>query len=395
MKGVLIMPTVDFKTRTEIVSYQSPEKKGEWVIGIDLGYSSVKGMCSNKYFCIPSYIQKVPDGAARIDTPSDTDIVYKDEEGGIWYIGNLAYDLAEACNLTDNYEELFGQDRYYTNSYIILSEVGTAIGLMGNQYGSRGDKKIVIQAGLPPLYLENGKESVKNVFGGHHKFSLKIGKMDWKDFEYDIDPDDVYLMSQPLGALMSATLDKNGRSIPNAKEYIKSDIMVFDPGFGTLDLFNVRKGNVVGSNTDPDGGMRKIFDKTCNDLFDVYGRKFTISQLQNYLEDGYIKIANKSNARKRSLESNSYSFEKVLEANSKSVFDRVIDNLIQTYNIAENYNYILLTGGTSEAWRPYIFEAFARANTIKIISANANDPKLSNIYSNVRGYFLYRLGASR
>ena len=162
--------------------------------------------------------------------------------------------------------------------------------------------------------------------------------------------------------------------------------------FGTLDLFNVRNGNVVGSNTDPNGGMRKVFELTCDDIYAVYGIALTVPQLQTRLDTGEIKLGEKSaDSRKRTLKSRTYSFENILLENSHKVFDSVVDSLIQVYNIAENYSYILITGGTSDAWMDYIKDAFADADTIKVVAANANDPSISNIYSNARGYFFQRM----
>ena len=155
---------------------------------------------------------------------------------------------------------------------------------MANQYGAPGDKEIVIQAGLPPLHLKKGKSEVQAIFQGRHRFSIKLGKQDWKDFDYEISEKNVFVMPQPLGSLISSSVDRDGRTIPNAMKFFRSSIMVFDPGFGTLDLFNVRNGNVVGSNTDPNGGMRKVFELTCDDIYAVYGIALTVPQLLTRLD---------------------------------------------------------------------------------------------------------------
>ena len=41
------MNTNDFKTRTEIIEEQSTCPEGYWVLGLDTGYSSVKGKSPN------------------------------------------------------------------------------------------------------------------------------------------------------------------------------------------------------------------------------------------------------------------------------------------------------------------------------------------------------------
>ena len=58
------MNTNDFKTRTEIIEEQSTCPEGYWVLGLDTGYSSVKGKSPNKRFAFPYYAKKVPEGRA-------------------------------------------------------------------------------------------------------------------------------------------------------------------------------------------------------------------------------------------------------------------------------------------------------------------------------------------
>jgi len=383
------MGTREFKTRTEIRKGQYPAKKGEWVIGVDIGYSAVKGMCANKVFCFPSYVKEVQEEIVRIGGTSDTDIMYRGEDGRLWYIGELAYDLAATKSMTDNMTELFGVDRYYTNTYTILSEVGTAIGLMDNQYGAKGNKKIVIQTGLPPQHLASGMNDVKNVFAGHHSFDLKIGDNKWNHFDYTIDFNDIFLISQPLGALFSASVGKDGHNIANAKNLFKSRIMVFDPGFGTLDLVSIRNGNIVDSSTNPNGGMKKVFEKTCEDIKEAYGVHITVPQLQRYLAKGCIRVTSRDNRGRKTLHGNTYSFENTLLSNCKKVFVNVLDEILQIYDLDSNYDIIIVTGGTSDAWKEYIVDALTGTD-ISLLSANMNDTSLSNIYSNVRGYFYFR-----
>ena len=55
------MNTNDFKTRTEIIEEQSTCPEGYWVLGLDTGYSSVKGKSPNKRFAFPYYAKKVPE----------------------------------------------------------------------------------------------------------------------------------------------------------------------------------------------------------------------------------------------------------------------------------------------------------------------------------------------
>ena len=80
------MDTKLFKTRTIIQSQtvngqraairKNPSRKpDQWVIGLDIGYSSVKGMSQNSLFTFPKFAKKLPKNAVTLAKPLDTDIL--------------------------------------------------------------------------------------------------------------------------------------------------------------------------------------------------------------------------------------------------------------------------------------------------------------------------------
>jgi molybdopterin biosynthesis enzyme len=54
------------------------------------------------------------------------------------------------------------------------------------------------------------------------------------------------------------------------------------------------------------------------------------------------------------------------------------------------YDYLIITGGTSAAWANRIRETLKDMETLKIINGNCND-NIPLIFANVRGYYLYRM----
>ena len=51
--------------------------------------------------------------------------------------------------------------------------------------------------------------------------------------------------------------------------------------------------------------------------------------------------------------------------------------------------FILVTGGTGEAWLDKIRDYFSGLKTVRVMTGNEND-HLPMIYSNARGYYMYR-----
>lgn len=214
------MQTNDFRTKTLCVPRNFPCPEKHWAIGLDIGYSGVKGISPNKYFCFPAYAKRIPENHTVLKEPSDTDIRYRDETGE-WVVGELAYDELNATGQMDSEAELYGRNRYYSDLFRVISRTGIALGFMDNDLKSYNDQKISVQTGLPPKYKNRDSEYLTDVLSGTHIFELKIGKKPWQKFTYTLGSENIAkVMSQPLGALLSASIDKNGKPLPDGKKYL-------------------------------------------------------------------------------------------------------------------------------------------------------------------------------
>lgn len=354
--------------------------------GLDIGYSGVKGISPNKYFCFPAYAKRIPENHTVLKEPSDTDIRYRDETGE-WVVGELAYDELNATGQMDSEAELYGRNRYYSDLFRVISRTGIALGFMDNDLKSYNDQKISVQTGLPPKYKNRDSEYLTDVLSGTHIFELKIGKKPWQKFTYTLGSENIAkVMSQPLGALLSASIDKNGKPLPDGKKYLdpnsNTNVLVFDPGFGTTDTYPIRSGIPQVGETFPEYSMHEVLARTCRDIESRYGREFSVSQLLNQLKTGTITVTNR-----RKMSSDSVDISPLLQKNCKGVCMDVVEKLKSVYDYFSDYSYIICTGGTYDAWKEDFDEVFKDMKTLQIISGNANDPSLSNVFSNVRGYY--------
>lgn len=62
-----------FNTPQEIIAGKYPVKNF-WIISVDIGFSSVKGVAPNKRFCFPSYVKKMDSSLMSVD---NDDIYYR------------------------------------------------------------------------------------------------------------------------------------------------------------------------------------------------------------------------------------------------------------------------------------------------------------------------------
>lgn len=381
------MKTSDYKTKTLIADRRFVSKGAKWVVGLDIGYSGVKVISPNTAACFPAYARKIPEGRMVLKEPADTDIRYRNKEG-TWTVGALAYEEVIASEVADSEAELYGRHRYHSDMFHVLAEVGLALGLRNNGINSVNGKTIYVQTGLPPKYMDgetDDRSELTDVLAGHHEFDLQIGKSDWKHFSFDISEKNVEIMPQPLGSLISVSVGQDGRMLPVTKKYFSSTVVIFDPGFGTLDDYMIVHGNVVGiGNTFSNLGMKEVFVRTVKDIQQVYGVSLTVAELQNKLENGTVKYVNKKEHK-----SDIYDFTSLLETHSKAVCSKAIEKMDSVHDYFSEVDYIVATGGTYDAWKEDFDSKFTEMQGLEIIPGNINEPDLPNIFSNVRGYYYF------
>lgn len=384
------MSTKDFKRRTIINSTPFPGSSEKWVIGLDMGYSTVKGISQNAVWCFPAFAKKIPSDRLVLGAPEPSDIRYRDSSG-TWVVGNLAYDEATSGEVITSEYELYSKNNFNSPMFRVKAAVGIAFGLKTNSFGSPKDKKIILQTGLPPKYLNYEiQDALVEGLEGEYHFELSVGGGQWEKYNFTIDTENIYVMAQPLGALISTSVAKNGRPAPDSKKYFQSDVIVIDPGFGTVDTYYVHQGNVMkeACETFNDLGMHEVFQRTCEEISKKFRRTITPTELETRLASGNIKIVNK-----KEMTSQLYDFNDVLEKNSLQVCSEVIEKMKQIYDCFVRTDYIIATGGTYEAWKDVFADTFRSMTSLELVPANINDVSLSNIFSNVRGYYYYRLNA--
>ena len=381
------MLLTDFATRTELVYRENRSSYGVWTIGIDYGFSGVKGFSPNKYFCYPNCAVKKDDAGNMLEY-TNNDIFIRDDEG-TWLVGSRAHDTLSSSDAMNYEAEMYGRNRYFTPSFRAVMKAGIGIGLASARFRKYKGEPIYIQTGLPPKYKEQDTPLITEALAGHYDFEMKIGKEPFRRYTIDILPENIFIMEQPMGSLFSAITDNNCIQTSKDTAVLKSNTLVFDPGFKTLDLYNISSGMLSGSETFDNLGMHEVFRRTVEEAKKKYGSNLTIPGMQSALKKGYI-----TSFDRKLMESRHVSFDDILYKNVQAVCDEAIQKIVSLYDYMRNHDYLIVTGGTGNAWFPYIAEKFKNMESLQIISANHHDPAVSNTYSNVRGYYLYIVQAA-
>ena len=390
------MRTSDFVPKTQILQRMNRTVPGYWPIGVDWGYSGIKGLSPNKAFILPNCAIKA-ENAAEVSDPDPTDIVVRDEDG-TWFVGDLALSLMG----TDggmNYEmEMYGRNRYFSPVFKTLMKVGIGFALSRNQIGcwDPAREKVVLQTGLPPRYRKADSPDFKEALSGKYDFEMRVGNGPFMRYRFEIDPEGVFIMEQARGALASSVMDAAGNVVPSQAKLMKQRTLCIDPGFKTLDVFNIASGVPIGEPQTFDNlGMQEVYLRAAAEIMNRYGKEMSVPAMQVAAKNGYFTSFNR-----RQMTTEKIWFGEILERANMSVCSDAVAKILTNWDYLQNHDNLIITGGAGDAWAPIIKERLRGMENLSIISSNRNDPSLSNVFGNVRGYYfrlvnrLSRKGAS-
>ena len=378
-----------FKTKSEITERKMPkingnnQYKGKTIIALDGGYSSVKGVSPNRIFMFPSYAKKAPKDLEVVGKVRAGDLQFRDNKTGeIWLVGQAAEALMDQRDLEYTTDaSLYTRYRYDSDVYRVIMATGMAIGLWGTGQGN----EIFLQTGLPAKYKDSDSPRIVKALIGDYDIGVKVGNLDWVNFQFSLDADHIGVMEQPQGTLCSVAYDNDGIS-QEGKKILHSDCLILDLGFGTEDIFASRVGYKSKHDTHSDTGMRAVFEEVIARMTKEHPEaEFKIFELQKYLEDGNAKYFDQDSRRVIKID-----FSKLLDEVNKEICEKSVNRLLEDYNNLMDYKYLIVTGGTGESRFEQIKEMLSGIEDLTVLPGNLNNRDLSFMYSNVIGYYMFR-----
>ncbi len=372
------MNTAKFRTRQERGALTYPKGK-DFVIGLDVGYSATKLFFETGYACFPSFVKEV---SGEMLIPDSADILYRDDTTGkLYLVGYNAQNIVVGTNNTDG--ELFSRNRYANPHFRVICYTAIGMAVMKKQ----DKRKIVIQTGLPAAYMSD-KEALKRALSSIPKFSIKLGSNDWVPIDVNVTQDSVFVMPQPMGALYSVLIKNDGTFTDNAMEMLSNQVMVLDAGFGTFDFYGIQGRQVVCQESLDDISMRAVFAETTKLISEQYNEDIRVPELQQFLTTGTITCFDED-----AMSSEEKPLAPLLDAANKAVFAKAKEKIRQNTGSFRGYKYLIVDGGTGDAWYEDIKEWLGKMKTLAIVPSNKND-HLAMIYSNARGYYMFRYTSS-
>lgn len=386
----MVMDLKDYIPDTQIIARQNVTAKGAWPVAIDYGYSSVKGFSPNKAFKYPNCAAKVKDDT-MIGEPKKSDITLRDASG-TWVVGEQAAALLADSGSINYEEDLFGRNRYFSPVFKAIIEAGIALGLKRNGVGGPGvGTRVSLQTGLPPRFREADSAVLRAALSGNYSFDMRAGFTPYEHYEFTIRPEDISIMDQPMGSLISCVTGTDGNTVRSQVGLLREKTLVFDPGFKTLDIFNIAAGIIEGTPQTYDNlGMLEVFTRAAEDIRKQYGTVLTVPQLQFAIRRGSVSVGDW-----RLGQTHDVPLDNIMEKTCRSVCMDAVSKMMASYDGLQNHDNLVITGGTGSVWLPIIADYFKNMRSIHIISANRNDQSLPNVFSNARGYYYFAVNRLR
>lgn len=370
------MDTKAFSTRTERRTKDNPHLDGVHIIGLDMGYSGPKCVHEKGNFVFPNFCKELEGDIFQ--ELSKNDLIYEDITTGKRYIvGEMATKSLSQDTVVPE-DILYSQNHYLHPDFLITFR--TALGLALWDTPTDGHD-VFLQTGLPPEYMLQGESYLRTVVEQRHVFTLQAGN-EKKTFDITLKHNQVDIMYQPMGTFYSVVFDTFGNLTKEIRDYMSSDVLIFDGGFKTLDEFMVQGKQLQLKKSNGNLGMKRVLEEARNQIQNDWQTYISIPAMQNCLRTGTFQVKDII-----MMKNDSYSIEPYLENANQLVREMAFDSIKEH---AFKVKFLVMTGGTGAAWYDYFKDRLKGLSSLKVISGGANS-SLPVVYSNARGYYFYRL----
>ncbi|WP_294373592.1 ParM/StbA family protein [uncultured Clostridium sp.] len=335
--------------------------KKEVYIAVDPGFDTIKVVANGEFFKFPFNTEKTDEKKISNMTVADDFILYRNKDNETWRIGQYARELLfekkDNSDVEEKMKNFYSEKRFVSDEFTIglRTAIAIAVSKLG-LYENIKNINIYIMVALPHSIRDNYSTQVRSILAGNHNYYLRIGKEEEKEYEFSIDENNIFTVSQTIASILGETSDDEG-NIDEDKFYYLSDgpTLVIDGGFYTIGEVAVDRGGSIDEEktfSDTSHAMKNINKEISKELEEqrpdikYYVIEYLMSKNNGkikYLKDGKAEIIDLNELKKFKI---------------KDMSSKFIESLNKKYNNLLDFNYVLVTGGTGASYYEYLKEYY-------------------------------------
>jgi plasmid segregation protein ParM len=307
------------------------------IIGLDIGYGQVKAVAEDgESVCFESKVAPAEFIRFQVDVGAPVQhngLTLHDTGEGDLFIGELATRQGRPGTVRSPRD----RDRVADPIITHLADAAFAMLLGSNDYA-----RLRVVTGLPVAYYRDAHHLAEYLRGQH------VIKLEGRALVVDIE--DVLVVPQPFGALLSILLNERGRLIAGTEDLVEGQVGVLDIGQFTTDLILVNGLEYIEARSGlVEVGVSTAIDMLRKVLQDDYRVMFEPHDLEVAMRRGWLVI----DGEKQRLNG--------LASNRLDPVARAIEAEARTLWNISALSAVVLAGGGSLALQPWLEPRFKQA----------------------------------
>jgi hypothetical protein len=369
-------------------------------VSIDPGFDNMKVIANGQHYKFPFNAVETDERKMSDYGRRDGFILYKDESGTTWRVGQYArgliFDNKEQQEQAEKMRGFYTEERFTSNEFMVGLRTALAMAInKAGLYDCQASLDIRLIVALPHSCRAKFSSTIVGAAAGEHSFFMRFDDSQEKAYRFTIQESNVYTISQTIAAILGETSDDNGNINEEKFFYLSNGpTLVIDGGYYTVGLVPVSRGGSVDdarAESDTGHAMKMVNvaveQEIANQRPDIkhYSIEYLLTQ-----DDGRVRYL--ENGKARTIDLATIRSEKIQEvcAHFAGYLDKKYNNLL-------DFKYVLVTGGTGACFYQQLLAYYKEAGIMDeehmmLTSPVINDKPLPIEFSIAAGAYKGLLG---
>lgn len=369
-------------------------------VSIDPGFDNMKVIANGQHYKFPFNAVETDERKMSDYGRRDGFILYKDESGTTWRVGQYArgliFDNKEQQEQAEKMRGFYTEERFTSNEFMVGLRTALAMAInKAGLYDCQASLDIRLIVALPHSCRAKFSSTIVGAAAGEHSFFMRFDDSQEKAYHFTIQESNVYTISQTIAAILGETSDDNGNINEEKFFYLSNGpTLVIDGGYYTVGLVPVSRGGSVDdarAESDTGHAMKMVNvaveQEIANQRPDIkhYSIEYLLTQ-----DDGRVRYL--ENGKARTIDLATIRSEKIQEvcAHFAGYLDKKYNNLL-------DFKYVLVTGGTGACFYQQLLAYYKEAGIMDeehmmLTSPVINDKLLPIEFSIAAGAYKGLLG---